>query len=403
MLIHWIWYSMRTGLNDREKLALLERFHDPEEIFEASAADFLRAGVDKDAAASLQDKGLQEAERVLSECDENAIGVLTFEDAQYPSRLKYIADPPMVLYYKGKLPDFDSTAIIGVVGTRKASVYGLKAAQRMGFQISRCGGIVVSGMAAGIDGVATKGALTAGGNAVGILGCGVDVVYPLSNKQLFGEMERFGCLISEYLPGTPPYRWNFPRRNRLISGLSNGVLVVEAPQKSGALITARQALEQGRDVFVVPGNIDVASCAGSNALLREGAVAVSHGWDVLSEYTHLYGDKLAPREENDQPLQVENEVPKVAQRPVLPARKPEKKKKPIDNGEKVAYSDKNDKLSGLSPEEQKLVSGLLEGARLVDDVIAEAGIPAGLAKAKLTMLEIKGVVTTLPGGRIALK
>lgn len=403
MLIHWIWYSMRSGLNDREKLALLERFHDPEEIFDASAADYFRAGVDKEAAASLQDKSLQEAERVLAECDENAIGVLTFEDAQYPSRLKYIADPPMVLYYKGTLPDFDSTAIIGVVGTRKASLYGLKAAQRMGFQISRCGGIVVSGMAAGVDGVATKGALTAGGRAVGILGCGVDMVYPLSNKQLFGEMERFGCLISEFLPGTPPYRWNFPRRNRLISGLSNGVLVVEAPEKSGALITARQALEQGRDVFVVPGNIDVASCAGSNALLREGAVAVSHGWDVLSEYTHLYSDKLALREEKDLPLQVENEVPKVAQRPVLPTRKPEKKKKPIDNGEKVAYSDKNDKLSGLSPEEQKLISGLRDGARLVDDVIAEAGIPAGLAKAKLTMLEIRGIVTTLPGGRIALK
>ena len=403
MLIHWIWYSMRSGLNDREKLALLERFHDPEEIFDASAADYFRAGVDKEAAASLQDKNLQEAERVLSECDENAIGVLTFEDAQYPSRQKYIADPPMVLYYKGTLPDFDSTAIIGVVGTRKASLYGLNAAQRMGFQISRCGGIVVSGMAAGVDGVATKGALTAGGRAVGILGCGVDVVYPLSNKQLFGEMERFGCLISEFLPGTPPYRWNFPRRNRLISGLSNGVLVVEAPQKSGALITARQALEQGRDVFVVPGNIDVASCTGSNALLREGAVAVSHGWDVLSEYTHLYGDKLALREEKEVPLQVENEMPKVAQRPVLPTRKPGKKKKPIDNGEKVAYSDKNDKLSGLSPDEQKLVSSLRDGARLVDDVIAEAGIPAGLAKAKLTMLEIRGIVTTLPGGRIALK
>jgi DNA processing protein len=216
-------------------------------------------------------------------------------------------------------------------------------------------------------------------------------------------MEHYGCLISEFLPGTPPYRWNFPRRNRLISGLSNGVLVVEAPHKSGALITARQALDQGRDVFVVPGNIDVASCAGSNALLRDGAVAVSHGWDVLSEYTHLFGEKLALREDTEPLLAPEPVAAKVAQRPMLPARKPEKKKKPIDNGEKVAYSDKNDKRSGLSPDEQKLISGLMEGARLVDDVIAEAGIPAGLAKAKLTMLEIKGIVTTLPGGRIALK
>lgn len=407
MLQHWIWYAMRSGMNDRDRLALLEHFQDPEDIYNASAADYLRAGADKEAAVSLQDKSLQDAEKVLAECDEKGIGILVYGDERYPKRLKYIADPPMVLYYKGKLPDLEHTAVIGVVGTRKASLYGMNIARRMGYQLSRCGGMVVSGMAAGIDGAATKGALTAGGNALGILGCGVDVVYPLSNKALFSEMEQFGCLLSEYAPGTPPYKWNFPRRNRLISGLSNGVLVAEAPVKSGALITARQALEQGRDVFVVPGNIDVASCAGSNALLREGAVAVSHGWDILSEYTHLYGDALVRREDGKDALTAEPEAPKVAQRPLLPAvkveKKPEKKKIPIDNDEIVAYSDKNDKLSGLSPEEQKLVSQLLQGECLVDDVIAASGIPAGLAKAKLTMLEIKGVVTTLPGGRLALK
>lgn len=400
MLQHWIWYAMRSGMNDREKLAVLEHFQDPEDIYRATAADYFRAGVGKKAAESLQDKSLLEAERVMAECDEKGIGIVAFGDAQYPSRLKYIADPPMVLYYKGRLPDFDSTAVIGIVGTRKASLYGVNIAQRMGFQISRCGGIMVSGMAAGVDTAATEGALTAGGNAVGILGCGVDVVYPLRNKVLFDQMEQFGCLISEYLPGTEPFKWNFPRRNRIISGLSDGVLVAEAPMKSGALITARQALEQGRDVFAVPGNIDVASCAGSNALLREGAVAVSHGWDILSEYTHRYGEKL--HKCSDEPL-----VPKVAQKPLLPAihveKKQKKKKIPIDNGENVAYSDKNDKLSKLPPEERKLLSGLLDGARLVDDLIAEAGLPAGQAKAKLTMLEIKGVITTLPGGRIALK
>jgi DNA processing protein len=400
MLQHWIWYAMRSGMNDRDKLALLEHFHDPEDIYNASAADYFRAGANKNAAQSLQDKSLLEAEQVIAQCEELGIGVVTFGDAQYPSRLKYIADPPMVLYFKGKLPDFDSTAVIGVVGTRKASLYGLNIARRMGYQISRCGGIMVSGMAAGIDGAATKGALTAGGNAVGILGCGVDVVYPLSNKMLFGEMEHFGCLISEYLPGTPPYKWNFPRRNRLISGLSNGVLVAEAPLKSGALITARQALEQGRDVFVVPGNIDVASCAGSNGLLREGAIAVSHGWDILSEYTHLYGAAL--RQCADEP-----QVPKVAQKPLLPAvnveKKPKEKKISIDNGENVAYSDKNDKLSKLNPQEQKMLEGLRDGPRFVDDVIAGSGMSPGLAKAKLTMLEIRGVIATLPGGRIALK
>ncbi len=407
MLIHWIWYAMRTGMNDRDRLALLEHFQDPEDIYNATAGDYLRLDVKKEAAASLQDKDLTAAEGVRGECDEKGIGIVTYGDAQYPKRLRYIPDPPMVLYYKGILPDFESTAVIGVVGTRKASLYGMNTARRMGYQISRCGGMVVSGMAAGIDGAATAGALTAGGAAVGVLGCGVDVVYPVSNRQLFQQMEQFGCLISEFVPDTPPYKWNFPRRNRIISGLSNGVLVAEAPAKSGALITARQALDQGRDVYVVPGNIDVASCAGSNGLLREGAVAVSHGWDILSEYAQQYPNSLRRREEEAGTLSAEPEGMKVAQKPALPAvkveKKPKKKKIPIDNAENVAYSDKNDRLMRLAEEERKLVSCLLDGPRLVDDVIAASGLGAGPAKAKLTMLEIRGIVTTLPGGRIALK
>ena len=403
MLIHWLWYALRSGLNEREKLALLERFQSPEDIFNATAADYFRAGLTKAAAEALQDKDLSPARKIIAECEAKGIGMVTFGDAQYPSRLKYIADPPMVLYYKGKLPEFERTAVVGVVGTRKASLYGLQVAKRMGFQLGSCGGLVVSGMAEGIDEYATRGTLLAGGKVLGILGSGVDLVYPAKNKALFSEMEQFGCLISEYPPGTPPYKWNFPRRNRIISGMSNGVLIVEAPERSGALITARAALEQGRDVFVVPGNIDVASCMGSNALLREGATAVSHGWDILSEYTSLYGDVLTLRNIPEPSMGQEKVPPKVAQRPILPAKKPEKKKKPIDNGVNVAYSDKNDRLSGLSDSEQKLVRQLLEGERLVDEVIAASGLPAGQAKAMLTMLEIRGVVTSLPGGRLTLK
>jgi DNA processing protein len=390
-------------MNNRDKLALLERFQTAEDIFNATASDYFRAGLQKNAAAALQDKDLSQARRIMAQCEEMGIGLVAFGDAQYPSRLKYIADPPMVLYYKGKLPDFGKTAAVGVVGTRKASVYGLQVAKRLGFQLGICGGMVISGMAEGIDEYATKGALLAGGKVIGVLGCGVDVVYPTKNRPLFAEMDRFGCLISEYPPGTPPYKWNFPQRNRIISGMSNGVLVVEAPEKSGALITARAALEQGRDVFVVPGNIDVASCAGSNALLREGATAVSHGWDILSEYAAVYGDALALRNIPEPAFDAEKPAPKVAQRPTLPAKKQEKTKKPIDNGLNVAYSDKNDKLSGLTDTEQKLVRQLLGGERLVDDVIAGADLPVAQAKATLTMLEIRGVIASLPGGRLTLK
>ena len=178
MLIHWLWYALRTGINNREKLALLERFQTAEDIFNATASDYFRAGLQKNAAAALQDKDLSQAKQIMAECEEMGIGIVAFGDAQYPSRLKYIADPPMVLYYKGKLPDFENTAAGGVVGTRKASLYGLQVAKRLGFQIGCCGGMVISGMAEGIDAYATKGALLAGGKVLGGLGSGVDVVYP---------------------------------------------------------------------------------------------------------------------------------------------------------------------------------------------------------------------------------
>ena len=284
MLIHWIWLATRPGLTDRMKVGLLQHFSDPEDIFYTSGHGFDHiAELSPEGKEQLLDKSLAQAEEILDACAREKIHILTFRDTAYPSRLKNISDPPLILYYKGSLPDFDGSPMIGVVGTRKASLYGLTAAKRMGYQIARCGGIVVSGMAFGIDGVAMSGALTAGGQTVGVLGCGADMVYPVSNKALFADVEKFGCILSEFPPGTPPLRWNFPKRNRIISGLSNGVLVGEAPEKSGSLITANLAPEQGRDVFVVPGKIDVPSCVGSSRRLRGGARLAGTGWEILSE------------------------------------------------------------------------------------------------------------------------
>ena len=293
MLIHWIWLAHRPGLNDRAKAALLQHFRDPEDIFFAdkNAFDHIE-GLSAEAVESLWDKNLIPAEEILEACSREKLHILTYRDAAYPARLKNIADPPIVLYYKGQLPDWDASPVIGVVGTRKASAYGMTTAKRMGYQIAKCGGIVVSGMAYGIDGMAMAGALTAGQPVVGVLGCGADIVYPVSNRGLFRDVEQYGCILSEFVPGTPPAKWTFPKRNRIISGLSCGVLVVEAPEKSGALITARQAVEQGRDVFVVPGNIDNPCCVGSNRLLRDGAIMAESGWDVVSEYEALYTDKI---------------------------------------------------------------------------------------------------------------
>ena len=419
MLVHWIWLAHRPSVSDRLKQTLLKHFRDPEDIYFADGDAFDHIpGMTAEAKASLQDRDLTRSEEILTVCHNKKIHLLTCQDGAYSARLKNIADPPVLLYYKGTLPDFDGSPVIGVVGTRKASAYGMTAAKRMGYQIGRCGGIVVSGMAYGIDGMAMSGCLTAGQPTVGVLGCGVDIVYPLSNRALFRDTESYGCILSEFAPGTEPARWTFPKRNRIIAGLSCGVLVVEAPEKSGALITAHQALDQGRDVFVVPGNIDVPSFVGSNKLLRDGAIPVFSGWDVVSEYEALYPDKIrrddAPGHQTAYPEEVEKATEpekkplKVAQTVKKPGRKGalEEKSSPktIDKPENAPYSDVNKPFPRkLSADEDAIVAALKGGQRLVDDVIAETGLTTGKVLALLTMLELKGVVQRHPGKRISLK
>ena len=418
MLLHWIWLAHRPGVSDRMKAVLLQHFSDPEEIYYAdgSAFDHIE-GLSEEARESLRDRDLIPAEEIQEACRRQKLHILTWRDAAYPDRLKNIPDPPLVLYYKGQLPDFDAMPAIAVVGTRKASAYGLTTAKRMGYQIAKCGGMVVSGMAYGIDGLAMAGALTAGGIAVGVLGCGADIVYPLSNRSLFRDVEAYGCILSEFPPGYPPSKWTFPKRNRIISGLCNGVLVVEAPEKSGSLITARLAAEQGRDVFAVPGNIDMPSFVGSNRLLRDGAIMVSSGWDILSEYEALYPDQVrredSPVSQRAYPDEVANAAAegeplpaKVAQKPKLPKKnghlKKKLEKKAIDKEGSGAYIDVNESVPSLSPEEQSVVDCLKAGERLVDDVIAETGLTTGRLLAILTMLELKGAIRRLPGKRITL-
>lgn len=377
MLIYWLWLAECVKISPKEKLALLERFQSPENLFFMSSEDIsAQMQLSVVSAKELQNKNLKAAEKIMAECDRKGIHILALDDTRYPKRLKNIYDPPLVLYYKGKFADFDSLPTIGVVGTREASVYGLSTAQKLGGEIAACGGVVVSGMAMGVDAMATHGALLQSGYAVGVLGCGVDRIYPACNGDLFRRMERTGCLVSEYPPGTKPDKWNFPRRNRIISGLSCGIVVVEAPRKSGSLITARQALEQGRDVFVVPGNIDIPTFQGSYALLREGAIAVSSGKEILSEYTAVFPD-IAIVEADPAPVD----------------------KNVVDNSAHCAYSDVDISAEDLSEEEISVLSCLKE-EMLIDDLITGTGLAAADVMAAVTMLEIKGFVSTLPGGRV---
>lgn len=411
MLIHWLWYATLPGIPEKEKIELLQHFQDPEDLFFAEESTLAQIeNLTEEGIQILCSRDLTKAREVLRECTDKQIEILTYADAAYPMRLKSLSDPPLVLYYKGRLPAFDTLPLIGVVGTRKASAYGLSTAKRMGFQITRCGGTVVSGAATGIDSVAMEGGLMAGGSVIGILGCGLDVIYPASNRRLFSEILRDGCLLSEFPPGTPPLKWNFPKRNRIISGISCGVLVVEAPKKSGALITAGCAREQGRDVFVIPGNVGVETCAGSNDLLRSGAIYADCGWDVMREYESLFPDRIHRDETPYQLVQLQDELEKplikVAQRSSFQHKKPlsamKKEKKAIDNGAKAPYSDPEDKSISLTDQEKEILSRLSQPL-LVDDLIAASGLPAGVVLATLTVLEVKGMITRLPGRRVSRK
>ncbi len=391
MLTHWLWYSARTNMSSREKLRLLKRFSDAEDIFAASRERLAACpGVTPAALESLADKSLAKAEAALEKCAQGRVHILTWGDTNYPERLRQIADPPLLLYYRGILPDLNRTAAVGIVGTRKASAYGMGIAKQLGYQISRCGGIVVTGLAYGIDAMAAAGALQGNTPVVGVLGCGADQVYPRGNARLFDKMLETSCVISEYPPGTPPASWRFPQRNRLISGMCHGIVVVEAPEKSGAMITARCAGEQGRDIFTIPGNLDMANYGGNHILMREGAEIITSGWDVLSHYTGAYPNVLHPEEG----------ITAVTER--LAPEKTEKAqpapKKSVDNPPISAYSG----VSDLSKTERGLLELLGKEPQLIDSVIDRSGIPSGEALAALTTLELQGFTRTVNGNYIAL-
>ena len=382
MLKYWLWLTTRKGLHGRSAWRVARHFPTIEAAYFAGAGEYAAIeGLQN--AEPLLDKDLQMAERILRQCYEKGISILTLQDAAYPQRLKATDDPPLVLYYRGTLPDLNGPAV-AVVGTRRASAYGMTQARRMGYGLARCGCTVVTGGAKGIDTEAIKGALTGGGPVAAVLGCGVDVVYPAQNRNLFRDVEQNGCLISEYPPGTEPYAGNFPTRNRILSGLSLGVLVVEAPEKSGALITADHALEQGRDVFTLPANVDMESSRGNLRLLRDCAIPVRDAWDLLQEYAAQYPQTLSRQNCGDFRGGDYLPEPELSQE-ALP-------KKDIDKPKSKAYIDLNEKLESLSHDEQCLAKLLQDGPLHIDAIVDRAQMTAGRALASLTLLEVKGMV-----------
>lgn len=297
-LKYWVWLNSLRGLSNQTKLALLEHFGTPESIYYADGGELpLVEGFRSFDLETLSDKSLAETDRILGDCDRLGIRILTLQDTEYPARLKNIYDPPLLLYLKGRMPAVDEEVTVAMVGTRKATPYGIRSAEELGYGLGKQGAVLVSGLAEGIDAAAIRGALRAGGRVISVLGGGIDVIYPKENRYLYEDLAASGALLSEYAPGTEPKGEHFPIRNRIIAGLSLATVVVEAPlHRSGALNTAHTALEQGRDVFAVPGAIDAPMSRGCNALIREGAILAGDAWDILKEYQAVYPDKVRPKE-----------------------------------------------------------------------------------------------------------
>lgn len=400
-LKHWIWLTQRQGLNEARRRQVLEHFGSPEGVYFADEGELRTiGGLQETAVRSLADKSLTEADKVLENCDRLGARIMTMQDAIYPERLRAIYQPPLVLYWKGREIAFDNEAVVAVVGTRKATPYGVRMASQLALDLSRAGALVLSGIAEGIDAAAVRTALKAGGRVVSVLGGGLDVIYPKFHRDLYADVASAGALITEYPPGTEPRGKHFPIRNRIISGLSLGVVVVESPDTGGSLSTARHALDQGREVFAVPGLADGENSVGTNRLIQRGeAKLVMNVDDVLCELggqfpRMLRGAGALTGEAREHRL--ENHSP---QAPVRKAEKRSNAEKEVDNRPAVEYIVWQDWKDKLTNDQRDVLLALEEKPLSADDVVERMQIPARRVLAALTVLQIQGLVAEESGKR----
>jgi len=292
--LYWIWLAESAGYASKTAVRLINIFGNAPAVYMASPEDLegsehgMNTRELETAKRILANKDLETAERILEDASRLGQRVLVPTDEDYPKSLLSLRDAPMVLYVLGTLPRLKDELAVAVVGTRTMSDSGRRNAYGMGYGLAAAGAVVVSGMALGADGMALCGAVNAGGRTIAVLGGGVDVIYPRDHENLYNTILRCGAVISEYPPGSRPIGNHFPVRNRIISGLAAGCVVVEADMKSGALITARHAIYQGRHVFAFPGDVSSAGAEGTNSLIKNGAVMTTSAEDVLSEYEFLY-------------------------------------------------------------------------------------------------------------------
>ena len=293
--ILWIWLSLACTPGTENFRKLIADLGTVEAIY-AAERDEIESIIGKKTndLTSLSDKNTDKAEEIYEYCNKKKIGIVTFGDSDFPHLLRTIQNPPVLLYYRGHLPDFNKLFCVSVVGTRRLSEYGLRNAFSISRDLAGAGATVVSGMAIGVDGVAHAGALSIGGITIAVLGSGIDVCYPADHKLLAREIVKNGCVLTEYAPGSRPDKNNFPKRNRIISALSPVTLVIEGREKSGALITARHATNQGRALYALPGNVGNANSELTNLLIKNGARLCVSADDIVRDFEESSQGLLNP-------------------------------------------------------------------------------------------------------------
>lgn len=367
----WPWVALRMvpGVRVRLYHTLLRCFGEPSAVLSASERELAAAGVPFQVARAIASSHVREAaERDLELAVRGGARLVTWADGEYPSLLREIHDPPPYLYVRGEFQQRDETAV-AIVGSRAASPYGRESAMALARDIAAAGATIVSGLAHGIDGAAHRGAIEAGGRTIAVLGCGVDVNYPREHTELAAAVSERGAVVSEFFMGTPPRPAHFPIRNRIISGLARGVLVVEATERSGSLITARLALEQNRDVFAVPGSITAARSRGVHGLIRKGAKLVTEAVHVLEEL-HISSPAKAHRESTEVTRRLAPFVPGVSD---------------ADTGT------------------ERVRNALGDGASDVDDIVWRTGLTPQEVLRILLEMELSGVVEQFPGLEFGLQ
>ncbi|MBQ3037675.1 MAG: DNA-processing protein DprA [Clostridia bacterium] len=383
---YWIWLQ-ELGLRRSKTDALISWFGSVEKVYSADSGGYKAVkGINEHDIEQLNNKSLASAEKIIDTIKEMGAYILCIDSTEYPKRLLRLVYPPYVLYVKGSLRLNEPEIMIGVVGTRKCNDYGVSVTKTLSASLAEVGVVIVSGMARGIDTHAAVSAMNVGGKTIAVLGCGLDVVYPPENTEVMNAIMQNGVVITEYPPGSPADKTHFPVRNRIIAGLSDGLLVTQAPIKSGALITARHAMDMGIKVFGVMGSIFDPMCRGSNNIIKRGAEPVTSAHDI----TDVFALEL---KRTDKPVQPEKDIVKY---PIRTYRKdiisaPQEESKP-----KVSINDK--RFDEYGAEDRKILEIIIDKNRAsVDEIIRISELPTAFVNASLSLMELMGEVKHFPG------